>query len=301
MITCLGLAPALDVTYLVRSLRRGEIHRPQRVLALPGGKSLNVARALRLLGSDVRAIAPLGGATGERVRDGAVAAGVPLEMVHVDAETRMCVSIVDEATDRITEVYEEPGPLTDDEWRSLAAAIARTATGWLAVSGSMPRRLVPGLVGVLRELSPDVALAIDTHGAPLAALLDSCAPAIVKVNRREAEALLGPVGSVELCVRLRDRGARTAIVTEGARGSVVSGPDATFRVTGPSGGRYTVGAGDCFLAGLLDALGTGSPLEDAAAAATSTAVANTRAPGAACFDQVDVTTAAQRVTVARLG
>ena len=70
MITCLGLSPALDVTYLLDRVEIGAIHRPREVIRLAGGKAFNVARAVDTLGARVRVIAPLGGDVGRLVLRG---------------------------------------------------------------------------------------------------------------------------------------------------------------------------------------------------------------------------------------
>jgi len=286
------------VTYLVDSLRRGRIHRPQGVLALPGGKSLNVARALAVLGARVEAITPLGGHTGRRVRAALAPSGVRLTAVPVRAETRTCVSIVDEQSGQTTEVYEESTPVEPDEWSALAEAIRATSAGWLVVSGSVPAAVAPMLGEILAErAAAGVNVAIDTHGEPLRTLLRIFTPAAVKVNRAEAAELVGDGRTPQLCARLRERGVRTAIVTDGARGSVLGTTEGMALVTGPGGGHYTVGAGDCYLAGFLAALVTGSRPVEAAIAATATAVANTYVPGAARFEPADVAAAVRRVTV----
>jgi len=138
VITCLGLSPSLDVTYGVPALEVGAIHRPEWTRELPGGKSLNVARALHLLGARVRAIAPLGGSVGHDIRIALDQAGVLVEPVEASEPTRRCVSVVDASTGGITEFYEQAPPIDDQVWDAVASALARVRTGWLAVSGTVP-------------------------------------------------------------------------------------------------------------------------------------------------------------------
>ena len=44
---------ALDRTLVIPGYGDGGVFRPQRLIVAPGGKGLNVARAARILGSDV--------------------------------------------------------------------------------------------------------------------------------------------------------------------------------------------------------------------------------------------------------
>lgn len=298
MITCLGLSPALDVTYGVTALEPGAIHRPAWKLALPGGKSLNVARAAHALGGRVRAIAPLGGAIGDGIRAALDEGGVLVEPVAVAEATRMCVSVVDEADGRITEFYENVPQLDDAGWQAIAAALSRVHTGWLAVSGSVPSARAVALAEALTEVADrGVRLALDLRGEALAACLERTRPALVKVNRAEAEEAVGAGELDELAVRLRDRGAELAVVTDGASGSLGMDAEGAWRVTSPPVGRYTVGAGDSFLAGLLLALDDGVALPEALRAASAVAAANTLQPGAALFDPTELDALAARIEV----
>jgi len=298
VITCLGLSPALDVTYGVAALEVGGIHRPDWKLALPGGKSLNVARALHALGGRVRAIAPLGGAVGDGIRAALDADGVLVEPVPASEPTRMCVSVVDAADGRITEFYERVPDLDEAAWAAVTGALARVHTGWLAVSGSVPAERADELAGALAEAADrGVRLAVDLRGDALDAVLARTRPGLVKVNRAEAEEAVGPGELDVLARRLRERGASVAIVTDGASGSLGMDAEGAWRVTSPPVGRYTVGAGDSFLAGLLLALDGGVALPEALRSASAVAAANTLRPGAAVFDPADAELLAPRIEV----
>lgn len=284
MITCLGLSPALDVTYGVSELTVGGIHRPDWKIALPGGKFLNVARALRLLGEPTRAIAPLGGAIGAQVRDDLTADGLDVVVIAAAAPTRTCVSIVDAADGAITEVYENALPLDDGAWADLVDAVATVDAGWLSVSGSVPDERASELAAALAAASGrGVRLALDQRGAALEAALTATRPDVVKVNRSEAEEAVGAGTAAELAARLRERGAVTAIVTDGVAGSVAADATGVWGAAPFTAGPYTVGAGDSFQAGLLSALQAGRPLADALRRAAAVAAANTLEPGAAVF------------------
>ena len=288
MITCLGLSPALDVTYGVAELRLGEIHRPAWKLALPGGKSLNVARAAHRLGGAVRAITPLGGFTGEEIRRLLDEAGLPVVVVPTGPTTRTCVSIVDDAGG-ITELYERVAELDDPAWRGVVSSLRGIEDGWLVVSGSVPDSRADELGAELAAAADrGVRLALDLRGEALAAALSSTRPALVKVNRAEAEEAVGRGDLDDLARRLQARGAATAVVTDGAAGSLGADADGGWRVTTTPAGRYTVGAGDCFLAGLVLALDAGSSLSASLGRASAVAAANTLHPGAALFELEDV-------------
>lgn len=301
MITCLGLSPALDVTYGVPVVDIGGIHRPEWKVELAGGKSLNVARALRLLDTPVRAILPLGGAVGEQLKLALEADGIVWDAVRAGAPTRRCVSVVASTDDSITEFYEQAPELDDETWNGLAAAVARVNSGWLAVSGSVPNGREDALAGALADAADrGVRLALDLRNPALDAVLRRTDPELVKVNRSEAEEAVGAGETHVLAERLRLRGAVTAIVTDGAAGSVAVGASGAWRASPISIGRYTVGAGDSFLAGFLAAARAESALADALAYAAAVAAANTLVPGAAVFNPESVDQLADRIDVEAL-
>ncbi|MEA4942802.1 MAG: PfkB family carbohydrate kinase [Propionicimonas sp.] len=298
MITCLGLSPALDISYGLPEVEVGRIHRPSWVVELPGGKSLNVARALAVLGQPVRAIAPLGGPVGQVMAEALVAAGIEVEQVPVSA-TRRCVSAFSQNDGSATEFYEPALPLDDAAWQRLCTAVEHIDGGWLAVSGSVPADRVGPLADVVAAASArGVRVALDVHGPALAAVLAAAPIAVVKVNRAEAVDLLGDGPAAALAGGLRRAGAGLAVVTDGATGAVALGEDGgALWATPGQPGRYAVGSGDCFLAGLLAELCAGGELRAALALATAAAAANTRVPGAARFTRADVDRALRQVDI----
>ncbi|PJJ71735.1 1-phosphofructokinase/tagatose 6-phosphate kinase [Diaminobutyricimonas aerilata] len=301
MITTLLLSPALDVTYLVDTVELGAIHRPREVLRLPGGKGLNLARAAATLGGRARVVAPLGGGIGDLVARLAAEADVEMIVVPAPGETRTCVTVVGD--DGVHTEFYEPATGVDDAALEgvLAATAALDAGGWTALSGSVPPALDPALL--VRLLADRVAagdhVAVDTHGSALAAVLEAVPPAVVKINRAEASGYLGRDGdALALAGALHERTGGLAVVTDGVHGAAaVDRTHARRAAPYPHPGRFAVGSGDSFLAGLLVALEAGGDLGDALSLASAGAAANTARPGAASFTADDVATARTLVRV----
>jgi 1-phosphofructokinase family hexose kinase len=297
VIVCLALGPALDVTYLVERLEVGEIHRPRTVIRQAGGKAVNVARAASVLGGDARVIAPLGGHTGALVGDLLVASGVPLDFVSTPGETRTCLTIAPDSGG-LTEFYEPSPPLGVQAWRDVEAFVwAIPAEERIVLAGSVPPIDLDDLVTLLRGRR----VVVDTHGAALAALVDGVRPEIVKVNRVEATALLSESADAALetlAEGIRARSGGVVVVTDGIAGSVALDNHGSYRMApDPQRGRFAVGSGDCFLAGLLVGLERGQSLPDSLLLAAATASANARLPGAAVFDPAEVDAALGRIEV----
>jgi len=301
VITALGLSAALDITYLVDQVHAGEIHRPHEVLALPGGKALNVVRAVRVLRGEVRAIVPTGGYTGARVRDGLVALGVDGPEINAGEETRLCITMFGDDGADPTEFYERAPEIPDAAWAAVRGAVDAMDDGWLAVSGSVPDGRIADLVETLAAAAArGIRIALDTHGKALAEVLHVTPPEVVKINRHEAAQLRGAGEAAALARGLGDRGVGLAVVTDGPDGSVAVQGGEAWRASPPRAGRFAVGSGDSFLAGLLVGLDRGSELPETLRLATAAAAANTLAPGAALFDLEDVTRIAPAVEVRSL-
>lgn len=291
MITVLLLSPSLDVTYLVPSVRVGAIHRPREVFRVPGGKGLNLARAATRLGAQARVVAPIGGQTGAHVSRLAVAAGVAVVAVPVAAETRTCITVAADDSVSLTEFYEPAAALPPEAVSAFSRTVGsleNTAPGWTVLAGSVP----PGvdadeLVGLLRSRAQaGDRIAVDTHGAALAAIVERVRPAVLKVNRLEAEELLGTTGDAAetLAVTLQGSTGGTVVVTDGSAGAVaVDGSEGWRALPLESAGRFSVGSGDSFFAGLLVALESGARLRNALVDATAAGAANAAVPGAAEF------------------
>ena len=284
MILCVATTPAIDRLFEVDRLVPGAIHRPERHVAVAGGKGLNVARATATLGGDVRAVAPLGGHAGRWVAAELERDGLPADVVEMAGETRSCLSVADGGA--LTEFYEDAAPLGDDGWERLeAAVIARLGEAdWLTLSGSLP----PGaprdgharLIAAARAAG--VSVAVDTHGEPLEHALRA-EPDLVKVNAAEAEPL---VGRQQQAAALRElTGGRAAAVTHGAEGLELCDEEGrAWRGWPPALGPYPVASGDACLAGIVCARASGGDWAEAVALGLGAAAANAERPGAARLD-----------------
>ena len=82
-LVCVSVNAAIDKTAAVPRLVPGEIHRPQMLSVLPGGKALNVARAARTLGLEASVIAVLGGFAGDWMEQQLAARGIRTRAVRV--------------------------------------------------------------------------------------------------------------------------------------------------------------------------------------------------------------------------
>ena len=87
MIVTVTLNAALDRTLTVPNFQAGFRHRASESLTLPGGKGVNIARALKTLGQPVIATGLAGGKTGIRIVEDLTAEGILNDFVRIRGES----------------------------------------------------------------------------------------------------------------------------------------------------------------------------------------------------------------------
>ena len=141
MIVTVTPNPSIDRTVtLPGELVRGAVHRVTSVSSEPGGKGVNVARALTLAGLDTVAVLPA--AEHDPILAGLQAQGVAFHAVPVAGGVRTNLTITE--NDGTTTKINEPGAaLQQGEAEDLAWAVMQRAKAdhWVVLSGSLP----PGL------------------------------------------------------------------------------------------------------------------------------------------------------------
>lgn len=287
--------PSVDRFYEVDRLTDGTIHRPLTTIARPGGKGLNAARAASTLGGQVTALAIVGGRSGEWIVDRLAQLGITARMAYSAVETRTCISLFDRSTGLTTELYELGGEIDAGAWGSLETIagleLDKTDVAALAVSGSLPPGAPPGGYARLARVAAarSIPFIADAYGPALADVLAG-SRAIVKVNAAEAGDATGqPVhdaaSALAAARALRSLGAASVVITMGAAGAVAASHEGGVRIIPPDVlGRYPVGSGDSYLAGLAVALARGAPFFEAARRGMAAAIANALLPGAGDLD-----------------
>ncbi|MFF1378601.1 1-phosphofructokinase [Streptomyces sp. NPDC058308] len=293
--------PSLDRTYEVPALDRGEVVRATGDRMDPGGKGVNVSRAVAAAGVRTVAVLPLGGAPGALVAQLLDGQGIEVAPVPVSGQTRSNIAVA-EPDGTLTKIN-APGPeLSDQERELLLTTVGERSQGadWIACCGSLPRGLRPSWYAelVARAHEAGARIALDTSGpALLAALAER--PDVVKPN---AEELAGAVGrplttvgeAVEAARELRAAGARAVLASLGADGQLLVDASGAYFASAPVDVvRSNVGAGDSSLAGFLIAGGSGPR---ALASAVAHGAAAVQLPGSVMPSPADLAPEAVTVT-----
>ncbi|MGC4803520.1 1-phosphofructokinase [Micromonospora sp. DT233] len=289
MIVTVTLNPSLDRAVEVDSLTRGEVIRAAAARIDPGGKGVNVSRALLANGVLSVAVLPTGGDEGSQLTRLLKAEGVEVLAVPISGRTRSNITLA-EPDGTVTKVN-EPGPeLCGADLDEITAQLLTRAgdADWVVLCGSVPPGLPADAYAQLcrRLRAAGVRVAVDTSGPALreAALAGAT---LLKPNREElAEVVGAPLTSlgdvVEAAQRLRAWGAGAVVASLGADGAVLVDADGVVTGNCPvARPRSTVGAGDALLAGFLAAGARGAPAlaEGLAWGAAAVSLPGSRMPG----------------------
>ncbi|QNE78915.1 1-phosphofructokinase [Streptomyces finlayi] len=285
--------PSLDRTYELRDLTRGAVLRATADRVDPGGKGINVSRAVAAAGHRTVAVAPLGGPEGALLARLLGEHGIEAAGVRITGSTRVNITLV-EADGTLTKVNATGPEITESEAETLLETVRTWSSDadWIACCGSLPRGLPPEWYAelVARSHGAGARIALDSSGAALIAALRE-RPDVIKPNVEElSEAVGRPLATVGDAVKaaevLRGRGAQAVLASLGADGQLlVDGSGTFFGSARVETVRSNVGAGDASLAGFLAAGGAGRP---ALAAAVAHGAAAVQLPGSVMPTPADI-------------
>jgi 1-phosphofructokinase/tagatose 6-phosphate kinase len=273
MIITVTLNPALDKTLEVPNFKPGRRHRTVDQVTMPGGKGVNVARAIKRLGQPVIATGLAGGATGTRIVEALNGEAILNSFVRIREESRTNTAVLDPTTGLQTEINERGPAVSPQELELFHEKLLYLAKGasMCVFAGSLPRGVEPDLYAALiRDVKKlGVATVLDTEGEPLR-LAIRADPDLVSPNELEAEELVGQEFNdvedrAQAVIEMTRLGAREAIMTvaDGCYAHVLDQGPAVFRVSvEEQEARSRIGSGDAFLAGYVAARYAGrSPVE----------------------------------------
>jgi 1-phosphofructokinase/tagatose 6-phosphate kinase len=300
VILTVTLNAAIDRTVAVPNFRLARRHRAVESRTVAGGKGINVARALSLLGRPVIAAGFVGGPTGTRVLEQLREESVLTDFTRIAAETRINLAVIDPTSGDQTEINERGPAVSAEEVKKLFERIGYLSSGAkiCVLAGSLPPGAGDDLYArLIADLSRrGVAVVLDAEGE---AMLEGvrAGASMVTPNEREAEELVGQefsdgsdlaAGLAEL-VRL---GAQEAAITrpEGCVAAVGEGAERRLLEvhTEPLEPVSTVGSGDAFLAGYVAARYEGRSAEDCLAYGVACGAESTQHFGAGTVDRNQV-------------
>ncbi len=237
----------------------------------PGGGGINVARVVKRLGGNATALYPVGGLTGDLLRQLLDKEGIESLTFPIAGETRQDFFVREISTSQPYRFILPGPPLAENEWQTCLAMLSalQPFPSFVVASGSLP-------AGVPDDFYARVARIVKRREAKM--ILDTSGPALVaavaegielvKPNLREMRELVGhepsDAAEWEAAAKTLVRSGKAAIValTMGHLGAALVTSQQVLRAEplaiAPVG---AVGAGDSFLGALVCGLASGAGLE----------------------------------------
>lgn len=303
--------PCVDKTVFIDDLLVGASMRSKRYTCIPGGKGVNVSRAVHALDRPTKALVVVGGFTGQHVVDMIEKQdAVACAPVWVPSPTRTITTVLETNVHRQTVFFEPGSEITSEDLTTIVSAFRQHVAGASVVtfSGAVSH---PNAAGLYREMIPIAreagALAIlDSYGPEFAAALPT-APYMVKPNVKELEIWAGTelpdtTSRWEAIEKLHRAGVSLVVLSLGKDGIMVSqmlaGKQEQFTATPPEIEEVNaVGSGDCLVAGFAIGLAERKPLEYAARQGVAMGTANAMTWDIGHFDVDQIASLMERVTV----
>jgi 1-phosphofructokinase/tagatose 6-phosphate kinase len=300
VILTVTLNAAIDRTVAVPNFRLGRRHRAVESRTVAGGKGVNVARALSLLGRPVIATGFVGGPTGTRVLEGLREESVLTDFTRIASETRINLAVIDPTSGDQTEINERGPAVSPEEVKRLFERISYLAGGAriCVLAGSLPPGAGDDLyASLINDLGQrGVPVVLDAEGEAMLAGVRAGA-AMVTPNEREAEELVGQefADRSDLATGLGELtrlGAEEAAITrhDGCVAVVGEGPERRLLEARTESLEpvSTVGSGDAFVAGYVAARYEGGSAEECLAYGVACGAESTQHFGAGVIDRNQV-------------
>lgn len=273
MIITLTLNPSIDYTLTVdEPLLDVEINRTTSEQMKVGGKGLNVSMMLDKLQIPSRAIALLGGFTGDYIEQALQSyPRIDLTRVPVDGMNRINVKL-----------YHGPGTLCVNARGPEAGSSVRQTLSdlleeagpddWVLVCGNMMRGLDEDfLTGLCTKVHQRQARLVIDMEALSPQLIERCRPDLIKPNFYEFKLLTGQSDLTlenlpQAAAKLRESGVDNILVSLGADGALLAASEGIYRLMQePVEAVNQVGSGDAMLAAFVGKLTEGCAKAEALA------------------------------------
>jgi len=263
MILTITLNPAIDKVYFVKTLEKGEVHRPVDMVATAGGKGLNVSRVAKIVGGNIAATGFLGGGNGDFIHHKLTELGIEDRFISIEEETRICINITDLADLSSTEVLEIGPSIATEEAQRFLMALNTHLDGVtvLTISGSLPKGLSQDYYYKIIQLAKmrHIKVLLDSSGEAFLQGIKA-KPFLIKPNKDEIKSLysddlISQDDYIRAIQFLMQSGIEMPIISMGKEGSIAGYKGKIIQAKFPALKVInTVGSGDSFLAGCAVAL-----------------------------------------------
>jgi len=222
MITTVTLNPALDITMELNQLVSNQYNSVKKVSRIPGGKGINISKAITAFGLDTMSLGFLGGHAGHFIAEQLREVGITTNFWHIEEETRTNVIII-EQNQKIHTLLSDPGPRISqrdlDRFMSIFSRVMAQSR-IVALSGSVPKDVPDDIYYQLIELAhqKNVQTILDASGIYFEKALEA-KPLLAKPDLRASgnRVFNKPVDSQENAIKIAheivNRGIQIAVIS----------------------------------------------------------------------------------------
>ncbi|KAL7701600.1 tagatose-6-phosphate kinase-like protein [Lotmaria passim] len=310
-ILVVGPNPAFQKTLTFGELRLDAVNRATTIREYTGGKGTNFCRASACFKASphfckTTLFTFVGGETGKRVVNLFAEEGIAVHPVTVPAETRTCITCLDEKHGTMTEIiepsYPVPAESADEMDRVLREKLERA--GGIAVMGSLPDHTSPELYTRWTQMAAEARkpVLLDAIKGIEASLKVPHATSILKVNMEELYKLTGESTPESAFARaMREWTVHILAVTDGPRSAYIQERGKALKqlhLPKVEGVVSPLGAGDTADAVFFAQYINGVPADEAFRLALAAASANCLHKDAGKFEHQDMEKIAKSITIA---
>ena len=279
--------PAIDRTIAVDRLAFDDRAYILSTSDSAGGRGINASNVIHSFGGKTLAVLPAGGEPAIRFEKFMDESGFPVATVPIRNDIRLNLTITDRHGLAIK--LNEAGPRLDPQEvatvESTVDAYLGSAT-WLMLCGSLPPGVPTDFYArmIERAQKQNVKTLLDTDGDPLSRGIEA-GPTIVTPNQGEAEHLLNTVlltrsSAITAARRIRTMGAKSVVMSLGARGALGAEGDKVWEASPPRVDAISpIGAGDAMAAAVLWSIENGDDFPSALAWGVAAGTASAKLPG----------------------
>jgi 1-phosphofructokinase family hexose kinase len=273
---------------------------------MPGGKGINIACTLQILGTSVVAMGFIGGHDAHFIEETLRTLGLTTNFVYIEEKTRTNYTIVDKRRGRLTQILEKGPLIKAEEIAEFSGCFNRilSQTNFVVIAGSLPPGVKSSLISelILSAKERGIRTAVNVTEDLLLEVINS-KPFLVKPDLREANKFLGERlsslnGRKRAVTKLREWGIEIALLSFDILNQIVATQTGILEARIKEARIVNrVGVQDAMLAGFIHELEKGSGtftairVGTAAGAATATTTKNwpeSREAVEACLEAVEI-------------
>lgn len=284
MIRIICLNPVIDRMYYIDNFKAASKFYEIEPEIYVGGKGVNIARILSIMGTECELYTVLGGNNGMLVKKEMEIYGVPVHFIKIEGETRTTINIMDNHRCQETEITEAGCPVSGfQELEFLNMLKKDMKKGDIIVCSGIPANgmkedIYKRISKICQQL--DCKCILDTTGI----YLERAFPAnyyFSKPNLSEITELFHmPVDNsseaiIESGCRMLEMGIQNLLISLGSEGGIFISRSRIFQAIIPKIEVVsTIGSGDAAVAGFCIGLSCGWPVEDSIRMAMACGISN---------------------------